>query len=508
MISILCLLLLSAFFSFPIFVISQKLFLDPNHSHFDFKFLLQPDFKSALCFTFLQSILSGFLSVLFGFILALYLFDSNKSRIVNLLGSVFSIPSIVAGFGVVLLFGRSGWLGQIFPHASVYGLTGVLVANLFFAIPFSTAVFLQSFSGLPLSVLRVKQILNLSDKVFLKSVLLPYCKQSCLLIFFQTVLITAQNFTLAIILGGGPSSSTIETLIYQNIFFSYDLQKALTFALFQSLIFGGVGFLVFKSLPLGSNLQNTQPKNFLMTPINRIFPILILTFLGLIVAAIFVEGISSLVSEFRSFPFADFLLALRYSFLFAFFGSFICHIVVYVAAFCGVLLQIYGHQKFSKGFLSLLFVLATSSPVVSSLGYLLWLQNKIPIWKLVAIPFVQAVGLFAFILPFHFVVIKQTVEQNFKLISIMNISIFDQIKSVYIPAFKHSLKQGFLLGIIMVVGQFTVTAILAKPQVETVTGLIYRLMGQYQHTHAAIAAMLFLLIVCIVVSTFKVTQNA
>ena len=491
---------LSVFFAFPLGeILINGFFTFKDFTAVDFlNLFFQDDFLKALVFTLKQTISTAFIAICWGFVLALILNCDGfyHVAIVRFCESAFAVPTVVTGFAVLLDFGRSGWIGQYFQNISIYGLSGILLANLFYALPFATICFLQNFKHMPLSILRLRLLLNLSDWRFLKDVFLPYLLQPTILIFFQILLVTSQNFTLALELGGGPGSSTIETLIYQNIFFTFNLPKAISYAVMQTLIFGLLGYFAFLSIPQGIRVKTNTPTSIFTNPPGKILLFLYVAVASVLLMAIFLNGFED-QSTFQKFDVQSLIFALIFSSLFAFCASLIGQILVHVASLCSVWLKIFGYPVLSQSSLAVLFVLATASPVVMSFGYLLWAGGQNSAFKIAAIPIVQSVGLFAFLLPLHFSEIKQVVEQTDKLIALLGLSYWKRVTAIYWPAFKSSIQRGVLLGFLIVFGQFSVTAVLAKPQVETVTGLIYRLMGQYRYQHAALVSSIFLLVIAL-----------
>ena len=58
-----------------------------------------------------------------------------------------ALPAIVAALGILALYGRAGYFAAIARRQSwpgIYGLSGILVAHVFFNLPLATRLFLEA----------------------------------------------------------------------------------------------------------------------------------------------------------------------------------------------------------------------------------------------------------------------------------------------------------------------------------------------------------------------------
>ena len=67
----------------------------------------------------------------------------GRGVLITILGAPFILPVIVAVLGLIAVFGRSGYLGNILVWAglepiSIYGIHGVILAHVFFNLPLAT----------------------------------------------------------------------------------------------------------------------------------------------------------------------------------------------------------------------------------------------------------------------------------------------------------------------------------------------------------------------------------
>ncbi|MGC6341781.1 thiamine/thiamine pyrophosphate ABC transporter permease ThiP [Bisgaard Taxon 45] len=195
-----------------------------------------------VCFSLWQAFLSALLSVIFGALVARAFFYQQfigKTLILKLFSLTFVLPALVAIFGLLGVYGASGWLAQLSqffawtwtPH--IYGLSGILLAHLFFNIPLACRLFLQGLQAIPVQQHQLAAQLNLRGWHFIRLIEWPYLRQQLLPAFSLIFMLCFTSFTIVLTLGGGPKYTTLEVAIYQAILFEFDLAKAGLLALLQ-----------------------------------------------------------------------------------------------------------------------------------------------------------------------------------------------------------------------------------------------------------------------------------
>src|SRR3990167_6924189 len=157
---------------------------------------LGPADGAALRFTLLQAALSAGLSALLAVPVARALMRRRflgRGVLIRLMAAPFVLPVVVAVLGLLAVFGRAGPVNGALaalglPALSIFGLHGVVLAHVFLNLPGAGAV------------------------IFLL----------CL-----------TSFAVALTLGGGPKSSTLELAIFQALRFDFDLGRAALLAALQ-----------------------------------------------------------------------------------------------------------------------------------------------------------------------------------------------------------------------------------------------------------------------------------
>jgi thiamine transport system permease protein len=202
---------------------------------------LGPADWSALRFTILQAALSALLSTLSAVPLARALARAQfwgRAALIRLMGAPFILPVIVAILGLIAVFGQNGWLNTGlrslgFGGFSIYGLQGVLLAHVFFNLPLATRMILLGWATIPQERLRLGQSLDLRGFARFRLIEFPMLMTVLPSAAAVIFVICLSSFTVALALGGGPKSTTLELAIYQAFRFDFDFAKAALLGLVQ-----------------------------------------------------------------------------------------------------------------------------------------------------------------------------------------------------------------------------------------------------------------------------------
>ena len=205
-------------------------------------FLKDDYLHQVIAFSVGQAFLSALLSSVIGTLFArafFYLDFKGKSLILRIFSLTFVLPALLAIFGLIGIYGTAGWLVQLLQtlgiswKPSIYGLSGILIAHLFFNIPLAARMSLQALQSVPTEQHQLAAQLNIKGFTFFRLIEWPYLKNQIVSAFVLIFMLCFTSFTIVLALGGGPQNSTLEVAIYQAIFFEFDLPKAALFALVQ-----------------------------------------------------------------------------------------------------------------------------------------------------------------------------------------------------------------------------------------------------------------------------------
>jgi thiamine transport system permease protein len=201
---------------------------------------------SAARFTLLQAALSTLLSISLAVPVARALARRTnflgRRAILTLLTIPMALPQLVAVLGLVAIYGRTGWIAQVGAAAgiraepNIYGLSGILLAHVFFNLPFAVLLLLARLESIPGETWRLASQLALPAGAIFRVIewpaLCPVLPGVAAVVF----LICVTSFTIVLTLGGGPAATTLEVAIYQALRFDFDPPRAVVLALIQMLL--------------------------------------------------------------------------------------------------------------------------------------------------------------------------------------------------------------------------------------------------------------------------------
>jgi len=221
---------------------------------------LGPAELAAIRFTLVQALLSATASAALAVPLARALVRREfpgRPALVAMLGAPFILPVIVAILGLLAVFGRGGILSAALGRFGiepihVYGLHGVVLANVFFNLPLATRLLMQGWLDIPAERFRLASSLGFTSGDLFRTLEWPMLRSVLPGAFLVTFLICTTNFAVALTLGGGPRATTVELAIYQAFRFDFDLSKASLLASIQFALGGTAAALAFRvTIPSG-----------------------------------------------------------------------------------------------------------------------------------------------------------------------------------------------------------------------------------------------------------------
>jgi thiamine transport system permease protein len=261
-------------------------------------------------FTVLQALLSMLLSVGFAIPLARALHAQQnfpgRAMILRLFALPLALPALVAVLGVTSIYGRNGLLASAFGWLrldtvpDIYGLTGILIAHVFFNLPLATRLVLSSLDSIPEDYWKLSSQLGMSNRTQFKLIEWPVILRNISGVAGLIFMLCITSFTVVLTLGGGPRATTLEVAIYQSLHFDFDIARAVSLTLLQlSLTVAILGLLSLAGRPTEEGFSvRTTTRRFETTSWQvRIWNIaLILSgflFVALPIGGIVVSGLSA-----------------------------------------------------------------------------------------------------------------------------------------------------------------------------------------------------------------------
>jgi len=452
---------------------------------------LGPAEWTAVRFTILQAFLSAFISCFLGIPVARALSRTQffgRGLVIKLMGAPFILPVLVAILGLIAIFGQNGWVNIVLSslgiaNFSIYGLQGILLAHVFFNLPLATRLILLGWATVPRERFRLAQHLALTPSARFRLIELPMLATVVPSAFVIIFVICLSSFAVALALGGGPKSTTLELAIYQAFRFDFDFAKAALLGLIQ-LSLSLTAAVLALGLARGDQLGigSDHPIDFEARAVAQkiqdgaiIF--LALMFLGIPLIWVLIDGISSL----SSLPVTVWTAAMR-SVLIALGATAICLLL----ALC--LLNRNGEILATLGI--------AVSPLVLGTGLFLLMRpffNPFDVGLIVTL-FVNAL----MSLPFAVRILRPEmiqIEANFKSLSIsLGLSRVNWIRWVVWPRLRRPL--GFAAGLTasLSLGDLGVIALFGDAERATLPLKLYQLMGSYRMEQAAGCASLLLIL--------------
>lgn len=248
-------------------------------------------------FTLWQALLSTLLSVIPAIVVARALSRHvdfpGRGLILRLFAVPLALPAIVAALGILSLYGRAGYFaaplttltGGTWP--GIYGLSGILVAHVFFNLPLATRLILEALQTVPPDQWRLASQLGMGTRASFRLIEWPAIRAALPGIAGLVFMLCITSFTIVLTLGGGPRATTLEVAIYQALRFDFDPARAVALTLLQIALTAAVMFVLMRlgaSTTGDANLPVTN-RNFIHvrvgeTAINAAIIVAALGFVG------------------------------------------------------------------------------------------------------------------------------------------------------------------------------------------------------------------------------------
>lgn len=463
-----------------------------------------------------QALLSAGLSLLIGVLVGRAFFYQSfplKAFIQRLFSLTFVLPALLAISGLIGIYGAHGWLTRLMQWLGIdwkptlYGLSGILLAHLFFNIPLAARMTVQALQAIPSEQHQLSAQLNIRGWRFFRLIEWAYLKNSLFSAFVLIFMLCFTSFTIVLALGGGPQNSTLEVAIYQAIFFEFDLPKAALFALIQFVfcfvMFGVTQFLVKPAETPLSQRYIWLPE---LSSAVKIFNVFILCavccFIFSPLLNILVEGLTA--SEWvRFFQDPQFWKALMYSLSMAPTSGFLAVLFSFFLLLLSRQLQWLHFSAWATLIQSGGMVILAIPTIILAVGLFLWLQNMnfSNIHLFVIVVLCNALAAMPFVIRILTAPMMQAMQYYEKLCLSLNIQGWQRFKLIEYPLLKAPLKYAFALATTLSLGDFTAIALFGSPDFTSLPHLLYQQIGQYRSQQAAITA-LILLGLCMVLFLF------
>ncbi|MFT5653216.1 MAG: thiamine transport system permease protein [Psychromonas sp.] len=463
-------------------------------------------------FSFYQAFLSTILSVGLAIPVA-HAFSRRhffgKSFLLKLFATTLVLPVLVGVFGLLSVYGNSGLIAQLLAMIdqklpfSIYGLNGILLAHVFFNLPFAARLLLQSLHSIPSEHHQLSSHLGISHWNKFKLIEWPCLRQQLPHVCGLVFMLCFTSFATVMALGGGPKATTIELAIYQAIKFDFDLQAGALLALWQILLCGSlaIGIQRFsRPVPLSNTAGKQSLYLFNDNRAAKIWDSLWISLvLFLVIPPLLMIVINGLNAKFMSvISSPSFWDALQNSFLVAIFAAFI-------ALFAGFFMLLTSRSwrlvgiDFKADQLELIATIILVTPgLVISTGLFLLLRNITDVFTCAIVIVIAVNALMA--LPY---VIKtlaqpmlQVAQQYDRLCESLGVFGFSRFYLIEWRAIKRPIIHAFSISFVLSMGDLSAIALFGSQDLRTLPLYLLQLLGSYQMESAAVVS-LFLFILSI-----------
>lgn len=462
-------------------------------------------------FTLLQAGLSTFLSVGFAVPLARALARRpsfwGRRWLINLFAVPLGLPPLVAALGLLEVWGRNGLANKglamfgVETPFSIYGLSGILVAHVFFNMPLAARLILPGLERLPPEYWKTAANLGMGGFSLFRLVEWPAMRRSAGGAAGLVFMLCATSFTLVLVLGGGPAATTLEVAIYQSLRFDFDPGRAVLLSAIQIGLTLTV-MLGLKLISLPTEVGDTKGGATSRPDVARGWHSLpdaaLIGAAGLFVSAPLVAVVMSGMAADLTRLLGD-LIFWRATATSLLIGIAAALVSVGLAGLMVRARHSAGERPGSRH-LALLSGMSGAAgsltllvpPVVLGAGWFLMLGGGagqllaplaviVLINALMALPFVMRV-----IEPAH----QSAMERNGRLAMSLGITGLNRIRQIDVPAMLAPLATGFVFAVALSLGDLGAIALFGSDRIITLPWLLYQKLGSYRTADAAGLALL------------------
>jgi thiamine transport system permease protein len=461
-------------------------------------------------FSLKQAAASSLLSLLLAIPLARALFHRQffgKTLLLHLFGLSQVLPVIIALFGLVAVHGAQGWLTQLMKTFGIalpdylFGLSGILLAHVFFNMPLATRWLVQALEQIPENHWRQAAQLNMPEWSRFRWLEWPAMRRLLPGLASLIFMLCFTSFTIVMALGGGPQATTLEVAIYQALRFDFDLASAGQLACWQLLLGTLVVFSYGWLKPTSASLASIHPLKISYQR-TALLPDLLVMLVGLglflpPLFAIFWYGLQALFSLTgkQSLLLHTTLQSLQIAFSAGTLALCLSVGLLISVRHLSIRCQAPRWGQLLAGTGSLILLIPTS---VLSTGLFILLQEKIDLfshgfWLVMLLNALAA-------LPYTLRALQEPMTEILvrydRLADSLGLRGLSRLRWLEWPRLCRHAGRALALGMIFSLGDLAAIAMFGGDDLQTLPWLLYQQLGHYQ-MDAAAATALILLLLCI-----------
>ncbi|WP_428195491.1 thiamine/thiamine pyrophosphate ABC transporter permease ThiP [Aliivibrio kagoshimensis] len=468
-----------------------------------------PYYRHVTTFSFYQSFLSTLLSVGLAIPVSHALSRRTfpgKALLLKLFATTLVLPVLVGVFGLLSIYGNSGLLSQLLAvfeqklPFSIYGLNGILLAHVFFNLPFATRLLLQSLDSIPAEQHKLAAHLGINHWNKFKLVEWPMLRQQLPHVAGLVFMLCFTSFATVMALGGGPKSTTIELAIYQAIKFDFDLQAGALLALWQMLLCGLLAMAIqriSRPVPIASGSRGHVQRLYGDSKLAKYWDISWIVLVVLLVIPPLMSVVAYGVNErfFDVVSSSNFWSAIKSSLLVATFAATLSLIAGLFILIASRVWRLAG-MNFRSDKLELIGTIILVTPgLVISTGIFLLLRDVTDVFRLAIVIVIAVNALMA--LPYVIKTLAQPMlhiaQQYDTLCASLGILGFHRFCLIEWRALKAPIIHAFAISFVLSMGDISAISLFGSQDFNTLPLYLFQLLGSYQMDAAAVVSLFLLL---------------
>ncbi|MFI0487828.1 MAG: thiamine/thiamine pyrophosphate ABC transporter permease ThiP [Yersinia sp. (in: enterobacteria)] len=467
-------------------------------------------------FTFWQAFLSTVLSIIPAIFLARALYRRRfpgRQLMLRLCAMTLVLPVLVGLFGILTVYGRQGWLAQLFGwlgvnyHFSPYGLQGILLAHTFFNLPLAARLLLQSLESIAVEQRQLAAQLGMNGWQRFRWVEWPYLRRQILPSAALIFMLCFASFATVLSLGGGPQATTIELAIYQALSYDFDLSRAALLAVIQ---LGCCLGLVVLSQRLNSMLAvgNTHGqlwRNLQDTRWSRISDTALIGAALLLIVppllAVVIDGSNQTILTVLQQP--ALWQAFFTSLIIAIGAGLLCVTLTMMLLWSSRELKLRQQVAYGQALEASGMVILAMPGIVLATGFFLLLNDTLGLPQSPCGLVILTNALMA--VPYALKVLENPMRDLAGRYTLLCLSLdirgWHRVRYIELRALKRQLAQALAFACVLSIGDFGVVALFGNEHLRTLPFYLYQQIGSYRSNDGAVTALLLLLL-CFLLFTF------
>jgi thiamine transport system permease protein len=469
-------------------------------------------------FTLWQAALSTLLSVVPALLIARALARhphfAGRALILRLFALPLALPAIVAALGILALLGRAGLFADVLTTVTgtrwqgIYGLSGILVAHVFFNLPLATRLFLHALETVPTDQRRLAAQLGMGAHASFRFVEWPVLRAALPGVAGLVFMLCVTSFTIVLTLGGGPRATTLEVAIYQALRFDFDPARAVALTGAQIVLTAIVVALLMRlganmagdaNLPVASRAPAVAGRAERI--LNSTVMLVALLFVAGPLAAIVISGLQADLARLAADPAVH--AATATSLVLALLAGLLCVLLSLSLTMARRAMELKRPRNAAPSPLERMldtgagFVLVVP-PIVVGAGWFMLLRQTGQVFATAPVMVVTVNAVMA--MPFAIRALRPAYDaasaRHEKLCASLRISGMNRFRLVDWPSIRRPLFTALAFAMALSLGDLGVIALFGSDAVQTLPYLLLARMGSYRTADAAGLA-LFLGIICL-----------